>query len=48
MRSWRYAVIADNMKIEKFFVEPGKNDNGDDDDPYEETSPENILNTLKA
>ena len=48
MRSWRYAVIADNMKVEKFFVEPGKNDNGDDDDPYEETSPENILNTLKA
>jgi len=48
MRSWRYAVIANNMNIEHFFEEPGKNDSGDDDDPYIETSPENILNKLKS
>ena len=46
MRSWRYVVIANNMNIEHFFEEPGKNDIGDDDDPYVETSPENILNKL--
>ena len=48
MRSWRYAVIANNMNIERLFEEPGKNDSGDDDDPYIETSPENILNKLKS
>ena len=48
MRSWRYAVIANNMNIEHLFEEPGKNDSGDDDDPYIETSPENILNKLKS
>jgi len=48
MRSWRYAVIANNMNIEHIFEEPGKNDIGDDDDPYVETSPENILNKLKS
>ena len=48
MRSWRYAVIANNMNIEHLFEEPGKNDIGDDDDPYVETSPENILNKLKS
>ena len=47
MRSWRYALIANNMEIEKFFVEPGKNDDGEDSDPYGETSPENVLNFLK-
>jgi len=48
MRSWRYAVIANDMNIEKLFVEPGKNDNGDDDDPYLETSPENVISKLKG
>ena len=48
MRSWRYAVIANNMNIEHLFEEPGKNDIGDNDDPYVETSPENILNKLKS
>jgi len=47
MRSWRYALVADNMEIEKMFVEPGINDTGNDDDPYEETKPENVLKFLK-
>ena len=47
MRSWRYAFIANNLIIEKMFIEPGINDSGLDDDPYGETSPENIINTLK-
>ena len=46
-RSWRYAaVICDNM-IEKIFVEPGKNDIGDDMDPYGENSPSSPENVLK-
>jgi peroxiredoxin len=45
-RSWRYACIVNNGKIEKWFIEPGMEDNAGED-PYGETSPENILNWLK-
>ena len=47
MRSWRYAVVATNMEIEQMFIEPGLNDTGNDDDPYIETNPDNILEFLK-
>ena len=46
-RSWRYAMVVDNGVIEKFFEEPGRCDNADDD-PYGETSPENIIKYLKG
>lgn len=45
-RSWRYAVVVNNGKIEKWFIEPGKEWNAEDD-PYGETSPENILEWIK-
>lgn len=45
-RSWRYAMIVDDGIIEKWFEEPGKRDNASDD-PYGETSPENILAYLE-
>lgn len=45
-RSWRYACIVNNGKIEKWFIEPGIEDDATDD-PYGETSPENILTWLK-
>lgn len=45
-RSWRYAVIVNNGKIEKWFIEPGMTHNAEDD-PYGETSPENILDWLR-
>ena len=45
-RSWRYACIVNNGKIEKWFIEPGMEDNAGED-PYGETSPENILTWLK-
>ena len=45
-RSWRYAAIINNCKIEKIFEEPGKSDNYEED-PYGETSPENILSYLQ-
>jgi len=47
VRSWRYAMVANNGKIEQMFVEPGKRDNAKDD-PYGETSPDNILAWLKT
>lgn len=45
-RSWRYAVVVNNGSIEKWFIEPGKEDNCATD-PYGETSPENVLSYLK-
>ena len=47
LRSWRYAAIIDNGVIEKWFIEPGKDDEHAED-PYGETSPERILEWLKA
>jgi peroxiredoxin len=47
MRSWRYAVLVDNMTIQQKWVEPNKQDNAGED-PYGETSPQNILLTLRA
>ncbi|QIV94352.1 peroxiredoxin [Allofrancisella frigidaquae] len=46
-RSWRYAMVVNNGEIEKFFVEPGKCNNSEDD-PYGETSPENLLKYLES
>ena len=45
-RSWRYAAIIKNGEITKMFEEPGKCDNSVDD-PYGESSPENVLQYLK-
>lgn len=45
-RSWRYAVVVNNCAIEEWFVEPGLEDNHEED-PYGETSPENILKYLR-
>lgn len=45
-RSWRYACVVNNGQIEKWFIEPGMEDNCEDD-PYGETSPENILDWLR-
>jgi len=44
-RSWRYAVLVDNMEIVQSWVEPGLRDNAEDD-PYGETDPHNILASL--
>ncbi len=47
-RSWRYTMVVDNGIIEKWFEEPGINDEGADEDPYGETAPETILAYLRA
>jgi peroxiredoxin len=46
-RSWRYAMVVDNMYVEKLFSEPGMSDNCETD-PYGETSPEKIIDYLKS
>jgi peroxiredoxin len=45
-RSWRYAALIDNCKIIESFVEPGFEDNCEND-PYEMSSPQVILEYLK-
>tara|TARA_B100002019_G_scaffold219216_1_gene191836 strand:- start:591 stop:1085 length:495 start_codon:yes stop_codon:yes gene_type:complete len=47
LRSWRYAMIVNNKKVEKMFVEEGLNNLGLDDDPYTESTPEAVLEYLK-
>ena len=46
MRSWRYAAIINNGLVEAWMEEPGFSDNCEDD-PYGESSPQNILESLK-
>lgn len=46
-RSWRYAVVLNNNTVEKLFVEPGLSNNVSDD-PYGASSPESVLEYLKA
>ena len=47
MRSWRYAAIINDQEIEAWFEEPGFADNCEDD-PYGETTPQNLLDNLRA
>ena len=44
-RSWRYAVVINDGVIEKAFIEDGYQDNAESD-PYEFSSPENLLENL--
>ena len=46
-RSWRYAAVLANGYIETLFIESGKCDNAGDD-PYEATTPENVLEYVKS
>ena len=45
-RSWRYAMVINDMEVEKMFIEEGKNQMGLDDDPYNATKPEKMLSEL--
>ncbi|CUJ24652.1 peroxiredoxin [Cognatishimia activa] len=47
MRSWRYAAIINDGVVEAWFEEPGRDDNHPED-PYGESSPENLLKHLQA
>lgn len=45
MRSWRYAAIVNDRKIEAWYEEPGFSDNSPDD-PYGESAPRTLLENL--
>jgi len=45
-RSWRYCTIINDGVVEKWWQEPGMNNDGNDPDPYEETTPENCIEYL--
>ncbi|MEB3343051.1 peroxiredoxin [Okeania sp.] len=47
MRSWRYAMVVNDCKIEKMFVEPGFADNYGDD-PFEVSDADTVLAYLKG
>ena len=47
-RSWRYAMVVKDGVVEKWFEEPGINDDGENGDPYGESSPENVLAYLRG
>lgn len=46
-RSWRYSMVVDDGVISGFFEEPGRNDEGLDDDPYEVSDPQTMLAWLQ-
>lgn len=46
-RSWRYAVVAKDMQIEKAFIEPGFSDNAGGD-PFEVSDADTVLAWLKG
>lgn len=45
-RSWRYSMYVENGEIKEMFMEPGYDDNHDDD-PFEVSDAETMLNYLK-
>lgn len=47
LRSWRYAAIINDGVVEAWFEEPGLEDNHGED-PYGESSPENLLQFLET
>ena len=45
LRAWRYAIVVNDGVIEKVFTEEGQTDDIDSD-PYEVSSPENVLENI--
>jgi len=46
MRSWRYSAFIENGDIVKMFVEDGKNDESNDEDPFEVSDVNTMLQYL--
>jgi peroxiredoxin len=47
-RSWRYAVVIDDMKVEKLFVEGGAVNQNSGPDPFEVSDAKTMLTYLKS
>ena len=47
LRSWRYMCVINDGVVEKWWQEPGINNEGTDDDPYGQTTPENMVDYLE-
>jgi peroxiredoxin len=47
MRSWRYSAYVDNGEVVKIFEEPGKNNHGSDNDPFECSDVDTMIKYLK-
>jgi len=48
MRSWRYSMLVDNGEVVKTFVEDGKNNASEDNDPFEVSDAQTMLTYLKG
>ena len=46
-RSWRYSMFVDNKEVVKQFSEEGKNDSGDDQDPFKVSDADTMLKYLQ-
>ena len=46
-RTWRYSALIINNEVIKMFSEPGKNDSGTDNDPFEVSDADTMLKYLK-
>ena len=47
MRSWRYSALIDNCEIVKMFIEEGKNDDSNDNDPFKVSNANTMLSYLQ-
>jgi peroxiredoxin len=47
LRSWRYSAYIDNGEVKVMFIEPGKNNRSEDNDPFHVSNVETMLNYLK-
>jgi peroxiredoxin len=48
MRSWRYSMLVDNGEVVKIFEEPGKNNAGENGDPFEVSDADTMVKYLKG
>ena len=48
LRSWRYSMLVEDGDVTKQFIEEGKNDASDDNDPFEVSDAQTMLTYLKG
>jgi len=48
MRSWRYSMYVENGEVVKIFEEPGKNNAGENGDPFEVSDADTMVKYLKG